>query len=487
MKKIIVTGATLVMALLIAAPSFAIEHKVTGTLTFDGILNVVEDTDEETMTYREMQLRIFTESKVNEKITLHTRFDVLDRVLNNPQDNVGDGTWANEDDNIQMDRAWMDIITPVGLLTFGRVEYSKWGTDFYDDGSEGADRIKLVTPIAMGAGKLYIGLVAEKALEAGAQDNPIVSNRDNDKFYLSGTYATKDYRTGLLLGYYPYNSFLNPALDLDANFLYIAPYFSGKIGPINLNAEFGMITGEYEMRDSSPLYAFYNLAGLSTKGDFDTTCYWVEAGYPIGKANIELGYYFMSGDKTSVLNQAGSYGASGATATAFLTSYYTALAGGATPAAAQASAIADNAAGLAALQGYDDIESAGIMARGSDWEKVFILTSDDHGIGGNMLDTSSAMNASGLNLMYLAGSYEITDTFSINGLVAMATTDVTASGVDDNVGTEVDLGFSWKCMDNLVYNGRAGYLMGGDWWKESGQTTDDLTITALYHELILSF
>lgn len=424
MKKIIVAGVSLFMAWMMASPSFAVEHKVSGTFTLDGVMNVADDGDEdETIAYREMQLRLSTESTINEKIKLFSRIDVLDKILNDPDSNNG---FTEEDDDFQVDRLWMEVITPIGLLRAGRMQISSWGTSFYDDGTKSGDRLMLLAPVDVGDNKLVTVLVAEKANEY------MVSNRDNDKYYLTSTYLTKEFRTGLLFGYFPYNSFLGA---FDANFMYLIPYFSGKIGPAMINAEYVMGTGDYESG--------------AVKGDIDISAYWLEVGYPMDGANVEVGYAFWSGDDTPI-------------------------AGGS----------------------YDDIENAGLLGQGTDWEKVLILTSDDTGMS-NILDTASPMNWAGMNLYYISGSYDINDKVTVKGLVAKATADAPLSNVDDDYGMEIDLGFSWKCMDNLAYNAKAGYLMGGDWFKDMapimafydlpGISGDDVTIMSFYHELVLSF
>lgn len=517
MKRIIVTGATILMALIMTAPSFAaMETKVTGTFTLDGILNLnpnmaSDDDDKETVSFREMQLRINTETKINDKITFFTRFDILDKILSSQFSNTIQHE-GEDDDNIQFDHAWMRIISPVGVFQLGRKTGVKWGTDFFDDGNDyGTDRAEYILPIPVGDDKFIFGAVAEKALETEQ------TNRDNDKFYLTGTYMSKEWKTGLLVGLYSYNTFVadngntavdaeivalddafnawagdptNPALAaaagdaavnfgdaadgyrprIDGQVMYFAPYFSGKVGPLKINAEFGYINGEAQLKGPYPglVDAVYQatylgalsqgatpvqadaaadaaanntLTGTNEKKDVNAMCLWLEAGVPMGKANMELGYAYLSGDKD---------GFSG------------------------------------------DIEFAGFLGQGEDWEKLFILTGDnsalDTSLGGdgNILEIGSAMNTAGINLMYLGGSYDITDNFSVNGIVGYATAAEEPAGYKDDYGTEVDLGLSWKFLGNLEYNATAAYLMVGDFWKRGTNAKVD-DVVSLYHELVLSF
>ncbi|MFA6009056.1 MAG: hypothetical protein WC799_03660 [Desulfobacteraceae bacterium] len=538
MKKIIVTGATILMALFIAAPSFAIETKVTGTFTLDGVLDynpsLTSDKDaKETISYREMQLRINTESKITDKITFYTRFDILDKLLSSKETNSVVAT-GEDDDNIQFDRAWMQIISPVGVFRLGRKEGIKWGTDFFDDGNAyGTDRAEWIIPINVGEDKFVIGMVGEKALETTRQ------NEDNEKFYVTGTYVAKDFKTGLLIGYYNYKSFKeeNGADDLSSSYTdllaaganqltagttyqtsaltygladirtqnayfnynstvsatneakgifgsaaqnylpkasgaitYIAPYFSGKLGPLSINAEFDYVTGEAQFEDvkttemvfavasQHPLFnplnptpagspaaftyaADYIDQAYGNKKDVTMMAYLLQVGYDISQSTIQLGYAFMSGDKDGGLN---------------------------------------------------DLEASAMLAPSEDWEKVFILTSNDHGMSstlggdGNILNIGSDMNSSGMNLMYADYSFNVNDSLSIGGLFAYATADEAPDGYEDDYGMEVDLRLHATFMENLQYNVVAGYLMSGDFWKKGGTDKVD-DVFAFYHEIVLSF
>jgi hypothetical protein len=514
MKKIIATGATLLMALIIAGPSFAMENKISGAMTMDGIMNYnptfSDDSDQKkTSDFRAMQIRVNTESKINDNITLNTRFNVLDKILSSQTSNT---VTVDDKSNIQFDRAWMDIKTPVGLFRVGRKEGIKWGTSYFDDGDDwGTDRLEYILPIPIGEDKFVFGAVGEKALETKQQ------HRDNEKFYLTGTYVNKNFRTGLLVGYYDYMSFQQEIgkADLETSYTnvvaagttyqtlvltnaavpgtydayevsnaladynaartvfsnaatayrpraagqvaYIAPYFSGKLGPLSLNAEFDYVTGSAEFKNvnttamlaaltaklGSPAAAqsYLDQAYLNKK-DVEMMAYWLEAGYDIGPANVQLGYAFMSGDSDGYLN---------------------------------------------------DFEASGMLAPSADWGKVFILTS---GMGihknnsclpnGNITNTGSAMNLAGLSMPYLGANYSVTDTLNLSCIIAYAEADSAPNGYDESYGLETDLSLSWKFMNNLEYKATAAYLNTGDFWKK-GADTNVGDMIALYHKLILTF
>ncbi len=208
MKKFCSIGVTLLVALMLAAPTFAAEEtdfKVSGTLEFNGVFNQNQGLDtadkDDVEDYRQMQLRVNFEGKITEKITLHARLDALDKVLStSDSDSSAFDTDSDDDDNIDFDRAWVDIVSPIGLFKIGRQEGGTWGTTHLDDDDDN-DRIIYIVPLEMGEGKLYMVAIAEKELETK------VSNQDNEEYFLSAVYVSEAFKTGILFGLYNYNSY----------------------------------------------------------------------------------------------------------------------------------------------------------------------------------------------------------------------------------------------------------------------------------------
>jgi hypothetical protein len=341
--------------------------------------------------------------------------------------------------------------------------------------------LPIFLPIPLGEDKFVIGLVGEKALETQEQ------NRDNEKFYITGTYINKDFRTGLLVGYYDYRTFTAEAgtasatIDADVAGLpasaatllgdlqaysprsvgqvyYVAPYFSGKIGPITINAEFDYVNGTLDFKPNSsvnnalntlansgnPVLAAYADAFRDAyKKDVNMMAYWVEGGYSVNPVTVNLGYTFMSGDK-------------------------------------------DGTTG--------DVEAAGFLAPCSDWGKVFILTS---GMGihyvnsslpyGNITNRGSDMNIAGLSMPYIEGKVAVSDSLTLGALVAYAKADEPPAGVDKDYGIETDLTLSWKFLGNLEYKATAAYLATGDFWKMETANGKVGDMMSFYHQIILTF
>jgi hypothetical protein len=152
----------------------------------------------------------------------------------------------------------------------------------------------------------------------------------------------------------------------------------------------------------------------------------------------------------------------------------------------------------------DEEESMGYVSPGLDWEKMFILSSDTHGmnrsfagglgnhVGTKYLTWSQAL-VDGFQMPYLGVDYAATDAVTIGLLGALSTADTTRTGWDDDQGTEVDLNVTWKMMDNLEYRFTAAYLVSGDYWKGdpnniiSTYNSDPEDIYCLYQKLTLTF
>lgn len=124
--------------------------------------------------YNQMRLRIDPMLKINDFLSLHTQFDILDNLVFGSQTTkqlevlspiVGTitlptgagslslvGGTAGENASINVRRAWMDILTPIGKLRIGR-QPSHWGLGiFQNDGNhrhgdfgDTADRVLFLT------------------------------------------------------------------------------------------------------------------------------------------------------------------------------------------------------------------------------------------------------------------------------------------------------------------------------------------------------
>ncbi|MBI2346375.1 MAG: hypothetical protein HYV03_05745 [Deltaproteobacteria bacterium] len=146
--------------------------------------------------YNQMRLRVEPTLKVNDFLSLHTQFDILDNLTFGSQATkqlevlspvVGTitlpagagslsvvGSEAGENRSLNVRRAWIDIFTPIGKLRAGR-QPSHWGLGiFQNDGNhrqgdfgDTADRVMFLTQQAIGTdGALTVGALWDIAFEA---------------------------------------------------------------------------------------------------------------------------------------------------------------------------------------------------------------------------------------------------------------------------------------------------------------------------------
>ncbi len=206
MKKFTVLAVIMGLALMLTVPAAAMEIGFDGEYYVQGIYNSNENLSDEdsNSTYREMRLRFRTEITVTETLQLITRFDALEKDWHSYDSAFKDD---EDDDNIDFDRVYMKIISPIGLFQVGRQEGVTWGTDWADDEAD-TDRIKYVLPIPMFGGKFYIGAVWEKVTEN--DKGTAFADDDNDKFYLAGLYRGENFHGGLLTALYNFKKFQSP-------------------------------------------------------------------------------------------------------------------------------------------------------------------------------------------------------------------------------------------------------------------------------------
>ena len=85
--------------------------------------------------------------------------------------------------------------------------------------------------------------------------------------------------------------------------------------------------------------------------------------------------------------------------------------------------------------------------------KLLILTSYSAGNGGQ---------PGALALAAYAG-FQFNEKLSFNAAAGYIWADETPEGVDDAMGFEVDLGLSYKLLDNLTYSATFGYMVPGQY------------------------
>lgn len=209
------------------------------------------------------------------------------------------------------------------------------------------------------------------------------------------------------------------------------PFSSAKFGPLAIQGELAYVWGETN-------YNAADQAGL----DIDEITYNLEATFDLGVASVQAGYAFFSGDNNGTA---------------------------------------------------DDKDSSYNANFGDNWDKLFILTSDENPVlcenlgGAGNLSTVSGNTAAGAKLYYAGASFTPMKNLKLSVVAGIADADKVLSGRDDDIGTEYDLTLNWRIYDNLTYSAIAAYLDAGNFWKDGDATVQLEDTYALFHELKLTF
>ena len=288
MKKFTIIGLAICLAFALAAPVMAVDADFSGEYRVRGFYTEHWDLRDTSASnaYMDMRFRLQTVFKVNDILSVTTRFDALD-----------DKVWGDTDDsdaaNIDFDRAYMTIKAPIGTFYVGRQVKGLWGTSFIDTEGD-ADRIKYVKKID----NLTLIAIFQKDKELDkATIVPDEADKDQDTYYLLGKYKMENITPGLLL------AFTNDkTTSTQTTHTYCAiPYFVSKFGPLAIQGELAYKWGETEY-DSG-----------ASDLDIKKLAYNLEATYNFGPASVMAGYAFVSGDDDGATdNEDSAYGNVGA-------------------------------------------------------------------------------------------------------------------------------------------------------------------------------
>ena len=223
--------------------------------------------------------------------------------------------------------------------------------------------------------------------------------------------------------------FVNDKTTDDASYqgYVLDPYITAKIGPLALQGEVVYMFGKTD----------YDAAGQDDL-DKKELAYNLEATYDLGMASVQAGYAFFSGDVK------------------------------------------------------DDDDDKAFSGWGGDrqWEKLFILTTDENDylasdLGG--VGNLSQYPECGAKIYYAGVGVTPMENLQLGFIVGLADADEVPAGVEDDIGIEYDLTLNWKIYDNLTYSAIAAYLDAGDIWQGGDATIDIENTYALFHQLELTF
>jgi hypothetical protein len=431
MKKFTIIGLAICLAFALAAPVMATDVDFSGRYYVRGSYVSHWNLDDRSASnaYMDMSFRLQTVFKVNDILSVTTRFDALD-----------DKVWGDTDDtaaaNIDFDRAYMTIKAPIGTFVVGRQKASAFGTSFLDY-EEDLDRIKYVKKID----NLKVMAIFQKNAEGdkatGVGDE---ADKDSETYYLIGIYKMENTTLGLLGGF---ANDKNTVANATKRTYVALPYFVSKFGPLAIQGELRYNWGEIAYDTTAQALAAGG-SGTTTDIDLKQLAYNLEATYNVGPASIMAGYAFVSGDNDAKADDESSNHTYG---------------------------VGNDWGKLFILTTSD----------------VGVLATTLGGYGNLSMDGDCTYGA---KIIYGGATFSPLDNLELGVVVGKADADeIPAANSKDDYGLEYDFTLNWEIYDNLTYSAVVAFLRAGDFYKEQSAIPEanfDDTY-ALFHQLELSF
>ncbi|MFH1081377.1 MAG: hypothetical protein V1766_14170 [Pseudomonadota bacterium] len=390
--------------------------------------------------YYHQRLRIQTEFKVAEGLSLVTRLDALEKPwgygqvgttdawrASNSYDSISrsstGATGARAQENIEFERAYIDMTTKIGRFNIGYQDFIYWGTMFLDTHAT-RPGIKYIVPV----GPLTVVAALEKTVEqtvgTGYRDDA-----DNNIYDLGAIYKFGAGDAGLLYQYADMK-YTRP-LGYKTTLHILNPYAKMKFGPVYFEAE--GVYGFGKWVDSE-------IAAVSSV-DAQALGLYLHAKADIGPAYVGGILAYMSGDDISTTDK------------------------------------------------KEGTFAAALLA-GQAWDPCLIMWNDGLYNGQHRaIGTGLGVFFDNAYFAQVYGGFKPVKQADIMLSVtwAKADQDVVARQISKDIGWEIDLVAKYKIFDNLEYMIGAGYLLTGDYFKMADTSRQLDNNYMLVHKLTLSF
>ena len=305
MKRFWLVLLSLGLVLAFSAQAFAVDVKFSGSFYAAGMyldktsFNKDSYTISSTSTqnpgistaFYYQRLRVGTEFIVSPGLKLVTRFDALERIWGGARGTTPDpitaaadsaGTRA-ENENIAVDWAYIDYVSPIGTFDVGIMNYGATGTIF-GNGSYPAGRIKYSYTIGPATINADITKVLDKSYSAVTTTSNF-TDADNDAYAIEGVYKWKDGLAAMKVIYYNYAGTRPAANNYAKKYFLFTPYAIAKIGPVALQAEFNYATGDLKNYDNGTAnVSLKNISG------------WIDATATFAPVYFGGTFAYISGD-----------------------------------------------------------------------------------------------------------------------------------------------------------------------------------------------
>jgi hypothetical protein len=425
MKKYLSAVVAICLVLLLAVPAMALDTKFSGQYRVRSFFNTAQGLDDTNATdsYGDMRFRLQTDFIVSDHLTITTRFDALDnKSFGGPDKNTGD-----DSDNIDFDRAWMNIRNDLGIFRAGRMSGGSWGTLFNDTEGE-RDRLRWHNSYD----DLTLYAIYEKNVEG---DRGIeVKDQDFDVYYLGAAYKMETISMGLLYGY------VNNKVDPIASEKYHAfiPFVMGQFGPFGFQGE--LRYNGFGERDND----------FAEDQDIEQLAFNVEGTFSMDMFQLELGYVHVGGQGNEALEgKRKGYGA----------------------------AIGDDWQKAWILTNSEDDGIATNLGG------VGNLSATGSASGGPLFTYGANLYYGGITIMPM-------EKLDVKFIATYARTNNSFNRTNSSYGMEYDMFLNYKLYDNLTYSLIAAYLDAGAFWRDVAGGPDKSNLDDNFHlfnQLSLAF
>ncbi len=478
MKKFWLILLTLGLIMAFSAQAFAVDVKVTGSYYAAGMyMNSTSFVKDNGLSKQEegpstafyyQRLRVETDFIISPSLKLITRFNAMERIWGGMRSEPGtdldyqSAATRAENENIGLDWAYIEYVSPIGMFDVGYMDDGGWGTIFGD-----TSQPRGIVSWAAEKGPWTAFFQIVKINDNSKSFNPSsynVTDADTDKYQAGGFYKWKDGETGLLAIYYrdasqrPQVSTgpFPPAgwdIGMTGNVYVLEPYVKANFGPVKLQAELDYAWGDIKM--DNPLLSFADMR-------VDNLAGWIDA-------TVNVKQFYFGGTVAYVAGNDWRRTES------------------------------------------DGTIKGGFLTGGMDWNPTLILFNNErHYWGGpiygnygtstymNYISTEFGLNDTGMyNAWFLQGRAGVCPTNKLDIMLsisyAWADSKTLPQGgevANDKYGTEIDLVGTYKITNNLNYMLGIGYLFTGDYFKGISPLADYADVRddyMLINKLTLNF
>jgi hypothetical protein len=472
MKRFWLVLLSLGLIVAFSTSAFAVDVKINGEYYVGGLyLNKVAVADNTgaanpNSAFFYQRLRVGTDFVVSDCLKLVTRFDAMERIWGKERTirttdatgifgsplpslntyNLDAGANTLESENIALEVAYLNYVSPIGLFQVGYMENKVWGTTWGNNGTgPTAGQIKYFVPV--GPVTLVAAYAKEEEHNASAyfpisdvisgSPSSTRTDRDANSYRLGAIYNFKGNKVageaGALFIYQRDAS--QRGLGLGAyltNAYTIMPYFKAKVGPVALQGELNYIWGELIDRETP--------TGMPLDVDIESLSFYLDAVADFGMFNVGGTLAYAQGDN----------------------------------------------------DGLADGKFKSLAKGGRDFNPCLIMFNTD-----TVVDWTGALagwNGTAVGgqmtnawLYQLRAGVNPTKQLAALMSVSYAAADKKAGMANSTMGFEVDVTGTYKISNNLSYMLGVGYLFTGDYYKGAfaGQDAQDDFI--LINKLTLNF